>query len=49
MSGKRLIGVLIDERLDEVLRAHVVRRKGDLSKFVEEAIKEKLEKEGVKV
>ncbi len=44
-----LIQVRVPDELEEILRRHLPAKKGALSEFVVSAIKEKLEKEGVKV
>jgi len=41
------IRISFSDRVESLLRNHLPARKGAISKFVEEAVIEKLEKEGV--
>lgn len=42
---KKKIYITIPEDLDKILREHLPLRKGELSRFIAEAIREKLERE----
>ncbi len=44
-----LIQIKIPDELEDVLRRHIPAKKGALSQFIVSAIKEKLEREGVKI